>query len=231
MGGDDNDRAWFQRPRPVGNSAFSLCRLLSKAFVLREERVMKGRGRSVLSFVFACALIGALAPAASADHGATQRAELRPGWKFTLVNTPAHRSDRGLRQRRRPGFDDSTWRSVDLPHDWSIELDPTTDRNSARHRVPQGGLGWYRKTSRCPPPCRQADLGRLRRRLHGLRTSISTACCSATTRTATRATTLASTSWCTPTADANVPRRARSEKRAAAGGIRAAASSATCTWS
>jgi hypothetical protein len=25
-----------------------------------------------------------------------------------------------------PAYDDSAWRSVDLPHDWSIDLDPTT---------------------------------------------------------------------------------------------------------
>ena len=59
-----------------------------------------------------------------------------------------------------PEFDDSGWRHVDLPHDWSIEdLRPTTgqdpativgpfDRNSAGKTATGfsiGGTGWYRK--------------------------------------------------------------------------------------
>jgi hypothetical protein len=52
---------------------------------------MRGRGRSVLSFVFACALIGALAPAAGAHQGARHDAAQRSsdfdrGWKFALAN-------------------------------------------------------------------------------------------------------------------------------------------------
>ena len=42
------------------------------------------------------------------------------------------------------------WRSVDLPHDWSIELDPTTDGTNSETGFFQGGLGWYRKTFTLP---------------------------------------------------------------------------------
>ena len=67
-----------------------------------------------------------------------------------------------------PAYDDSAWRSVDLPHDWSIELDPTHARHQSGTGYLQGGLGWYRKTFTLPAAdCRQADLRRLRRRLHG----------------------------------------------------------------
>ena len=67
---------------------------------------MKGRGRSVLSFVFACALIGALAPAAGAHqrrHAAQQR--LRPRLEVRAGQPHRHhRPHRRLRQRRRPGL-------------------------------------------------------------------------------------------------------------------------------
>jgi beta-galactosidase len=113
---------------------------------------MSGRGRWVLTFVFACALIGALAPAAGAHHGASQRSsDFDRGWKFALANRSditdptgafAHAAD--------PGYDDGPWRSVDLPHDWSIELDPTTAGTNSETGFLQGGLGWYRKTFTLP---------------------------------------------------------------------------------
>ena len=40
------------------------------------------------------------------------------GWKF-------HRG--GAQYAEQPGFDDSSWRKVDLPHDWSIEDFPGTN--------------------------------------------------------------------------------------------------------
>ncbi len=66
------------------------------------------------------------------------------GWRF-------HRG--GLQGAENPGFDDSAWREVDLPHDWSIENLPGTDSPFDRAAISQvsggfttGGTGWYRKT-------------------------------------------------------------------------------------
>ncbi|MCZ9337707.1 hypothetical protein NGM37_07935, partial [Streptomyces sp. TRM76130] len=44
-----------------------------------------------------------------------------------------------------PGYDDSGWREVAVPHDWSIEQAPTTEHatTSGTGFLP-GGLGWYR---------------------------------------------------------------------------------------
>lgn len=59
-------------------------------------------------------------------------------WKFYLGDvSDAEKAD----------YDDSTWRILDLPHDWSIEGDfslshPATPGGGA---LP-GGIGWYRKT-------------------------------------------------------------------------------------
>jgi len=71
------------------------------------------------------------------------------GWKFHLND---------LAGAQEPRFDDSQWRSLDLPHDWSIEGDfsqdnPATPGGGA---LP-GGVGWYRKTFRIP----QSDEGKV----------------------------------------------------------------------
>jgi beta-galactosidase/beta-glucuronidase len=42
-------------------------------------------------------------------------------------------------------FDDSEWRTLDLPHDWSIEGEFSKEYASGQGYLP-GGIGWYRKT-------------------------------------------------------------------------------------
>src|SRR5689334_16643533 len=51
-----------------------------------------------------------------------------------------------------PGYDDSGWREVAVPHDWSIEHTPTTEHGttSGTGFFP-GGLGWYRIAFTLPP--------------------------------------------------------------------------------
>lgn len=73
-----------------------------------------------------------------------ERVSFNEGWKFTLAG-----SDDDARQA---GYDDSSWRAVDLPHDWSIEgefseLHPASPGGGA---LP-GGIGWYRKTFTVDP--------------------------------------------------------------------------------
>ena len=58
-------------------------------------------------------------------------------WKFNLGDIP---------DAKEPSFDDSKWRLLDLPHDWSIEgefseKNPATPSGGA---LP-GGIGWYRR--------------------------------------------------------------------------------------
>jgi beta-galactosidase len=61
------------------------------------------------------------------------------GWKFLKGDSP------GAQQ---PEFSDSAWRSVDLPHDWSIE-GPYSEREKAQGSLPTG-IAWYRKRFRLP---------------------------------------------------------------------------------
>jgi beta-galactosidase len=65
------------------------------------------------------------------------------GWRF-------HRG--GALEAENPDFNDSDWRVIDLPHDWSIEDLPGTNSPYNRDAISQinggfttGGTGWYRK--------------------------------------------------------------------------------------
>jgi beta-galactosidase len=61
------------------------------------------------------------------------------GWKFLKGDSP------GAQQ---PELSDSAWRTVDLPHDWSIE-GPYSEQEKAQGSLPTG-IGWYRKRFRPP---------------------------------------------------------------------------------
>ncbi|HNW60751.1 MAG TPA: beta-galactosidase GalA [bacterium] len=61
-----------------------------------------------------------------------------------------------------PRFDDRPWRTLDLPHDWAVEL-PFSGEASHSHgyktigwKYPATSVGWYRKSFRIP----ESDLGR-----------------------------------------------------------------------
>lgn len=71
------------------------------------------------------------------------RVSFNKDWKFWLGEMASNISS--------PDFDDTRWRALDLPHDWSIELpfdehSPTGTGGGAL----RGGLGWYRKTFTLP---------------------------------------------------------------------------------
>lgn len=64
------------------------------------------------------------------------------GWRFLKSDTPGAEA---------PAFDDSAWRTVDLPHDWSIEgpFDAKNPTGGAGAFLP-AGIGWYRRTFTVP---------------------------------------------------------------------------------
>lgn len=47
------------------------------------------------------------------------------------------------------GFDDSGWRQLDLPHDWSVEAPLSPNQASSSGYLP-AGIGWYRKNIDIP---------------------------------------------------------------------------------
>jgi beta-galactosidase len=100
---------------------------------------------SLYALIFSALLGFASAALAAADPAANPR-EIVPfdtDWRFWLGDDPA---------ARQPGFDDSSWRTLDVPHDWSIE--------AAVNKPPEGehtggyfshGIGWYRKSFTLSP--------------------------------------------------------------------------------
>ena len=66
------------------------------------------------------------------------RENFDPGWKFHLGDLTGAEST---------NFADHNWRTLDLPHDWSIEgsFKPENPATNAGAALP-GGIGWYRKT-------------------------------------------------------------------------------------
>lgn len=55
-----------------------------------------------------------------------------------------------------PGYDDSSWRQLNLPHDWGIEGPFKQEYPSATGKLPWWGVAWYRKHFRLPA----SDAGR-----------------------------------------------------------------------
>jgi beta-galactosidase len=113
--------------------------------------------------LIALALAGALtlsARAAAPDAPPRERLSLDFGWRFHLGN------DWGSGQNLAKAdsavgpatatFSDATWRQVNLPHDWAVEL-PFDPKASADHGFkalgdgfPQNNIGWYRRTFTLP---------------------------------------------------------------------------------
>lgn len=81
------------------------------------------------------AVVAAIVPAAARDSRAVGFNE---GWSFHLGEVAGAEA---------PGYDDSGWRELDLPHDWAIEGDFSKDNPSGTGggALP-GGIGWYRKS-------------------------------------------------------------------------------------
>ncbi len=79
------------------------------------------------------------------------------GWKFarfgpmpdgSQLDEPANMDE--------PDFDDSSWRKLNLPHDWGIEGPFRADLPNQTGKLPWAGIGWYRKTFMSPA----ADAGK-----------------------------------------------------------------------
>ncbi|MDH6437880.1 beta-galactosidase [Streptomyces sp. SAI-144] len=87
------------------------------------------------------------------DPSGRRTVALRDGWRFALVDPGGITDPTGeYTDAAAPGYDDSGWREIAAPHDWSIELAPTTENGttSGTGFFP-GGLGWYRLAFTLPP--------------------------------------------------------------------------------
>lgn len=90
--------------------------------------------------IFMVLLLGAILSVSCDQPAASvrQRIDFGPNWTFHLGDVENAES---------PEFDDSSWRKLSVPHDWSIEGEFSQDNPSTPGggALP-GGIGWYRKT-------------------------------------------------------------------------------------
>jgi beta-galactosidase len=102
----------------------------------------------------------------AADSAPRERLLMDSGWRFHLGNEwgigqNLAKSGTGMGPAS-VAFSDASWRSVDLPHDWAVEL-PFDARADTAHGFkalgagfPENSIGWYRRTFELPA----ADTGR-----------------------------------------------------------------------
>lgn len=90
--------------------------------------------RNIFRLFICCILIAGCGSSVSPR----ERQDFNDGWRFHLGDV-AEASD--------PCFDDSSWRELELPHDWAVEgdFDRSNPSGTGGGALP-GGVGWYRKT-------------------------------------------------------------------------------------
>jgi len=127
---------------------------------------MKTTSARVLLSVHLLLAVAGLNLYAASTAGPRERLLLDSGWKFHLGN------DWGIGQNLAKAgtgsgpasmwFSDASWRTVNLPHDWAVELpfDKTADTahgyKALGRSFPSNSVAWYRRTFELP----EADAGK-----------------------------------------------------------------------
>ncbi len=105
----------------------------------------------------------AAAPGVASAAGPREQLLFDFGWKFMFGNGTDPAKDLGFGADQgdfaktgdfkfaKAGFDDSKWRTLNLPHDWAVELPFVRDDDLKSHgykplgrRYPETSVGWYR---------------------------------------------------------------------------------------
>ena len=124
------------------------------------------------------AIVAAMCLAAGVA-GAQKITELHDGWKFALGNAAYPALDFGCGTEYfnyitkaasihntgpyTPGFDDSAWQDVTVPHDWVTTLPYDADASHSHgykmigYKYPETSVGWYRKTLVIATPIPEDD--------------------------------------------------------------------------
>ena len=112
----------------------------------------------------------AAALCAAFAHGATVKVPLKAGWRFAKADDPAAGTnltikamssllDRAARGDTagapdfgwaKPGFDDSSWKIVRVPHDWGVDEPFDSSRPYGDAFLDVTGVGWYRLRLNAP---------------------------------------------------------------------------------
>jgi beta-galactosidase len=157
----------------------SRSRSLTRRDLLRSSLALSAAAVGAGSVGRAHGLLAAYSGAASADAlaavGPRERLLFDFGWKFFQGHGSDPRRDLGFGMGQgdfaKTGefgfatekFDDSKWRSLNLPHDWAVELPFVRDEEQQSHgykplgrRYPETSVGWYRRMFDVP----KEDAGR-----------------------------------------------------------------------
>lgn len=151
--------------------------------ITRRNMLASGLGLPASSLLARSALARAAAMPDAAEISASATAAAAPrerllfdfGWKFTFGHGTDPSKDLGFGfgqgdfaktgefKFAKAGFDDSKWRTLDLPHDWAVELPFVRDDSLRSHgfkplgrRYPETSVGWYRRVFEIP----ESDSGR-----------------------------------------------------------------------
>ncbi|MBF0198296.1 MAG: DUF4982 domain-containing protein [Planctomycetes bacterium] len=74
------------------------------------------------------------------------RTDFNGGWTFARFGAMADGSTKTEPpELQAPNFNDSSWRKLDLPHDWGIEGPFRKELPNRTGKLPWAGIGWYRK--------------------------------------------------------------------------------------
>lgn len=105
--------------------------------------------KSMAAFVAVCMCFFANAVSLWAT-GDSRAVSFDKGWKFSLGDSSLYAV---------PAWDDSSWRNLDLPHDWAIEgrFSKENPSGTGGGALP-GGIGWYRKTFTFSPTWKGKEL-------------------------------------------------------------------------
>src|SRR6266481_3147129 len=100
---------------------------------------MNSTGRAIALLMIAVGLLSASAPAKGQSR---RQLSMDSDWQFSLGDPAA---------AEQTAFDDRKWRTLDVPHDWSIEgpFDQKNPTGGAGGFLP-AGVGWYRKHFKLP---------------------------------------------------------------------------------
>src|ERR1035437_8609072 len=92
--------------------------------------------KSIIFFLLLSGLLYPAKPQPLNTSGSRQIMLFNTGWKFLLDDKPGS---------EKISLDDSNWREVNLPHDWSIEgtYDKDAPGGGSFGYLP-AGIGWYR---------------------------------------------------------------------------------------
>jgi len=101
----------------------------------------------VVGVLCSAAVNAAGLPSGSGETSARTRISFNHGWQFSKQDL----DEESVEAAEKPDFDDTGWRTLDLPHDWGIEGPFTEEVDAAEGRLPFPGIGWYRKAFKAPP--------------------------------------------------------------------------------